>query len=96
MKFLICLAICLCLGCATTPPPPPPVTAIVSACPQPPELARPLLMLRELKPTDAETMTQEQLIDRIIKAYTVSLAQLMSYTKYLEEIIEGYRVNREL
>ena len=69
------------------------VTAIVSACPQPPELARPILAMQDIKPEDLKNLTKQQLVEKLIKNWSVSMLQLMGYVDYLEEIIEGYRVN---
>lgn len=98
MRKVICalLMALFLVGCAHNPPVPPPVTAIVTPCPEPPVLVRPVLALHDLSKEDLANLTRPQLVEKLIKSWSISMAQVMSYVKYLEDIIEGYRVNKEL
>lgn len=76
------LALALILtGCSTLPPTVEVPVAV--PCPAPPQVARPRLTIRNLRPDSPPA--------EVIRAYAESLEAVTGYAEQLETILDGYR-----
>lgn len=94
MRYLSILALVALVGCNTTPPKVIERTVTVEVkvpvatpIPEPKEVARPQLMIFELRSAD------EANPGKVIQYYQASIKQLQGYAVELETIIDGYRNN---
>lgn len=91
-RFLVFL---LLAGCATVPDVCPVIPEVVAPCPIPPEIARPILPISQLKPEILKGMNQDKKQELLIQTGTTSLSILMQYAKDLEIIVNGYKEKKK-
>ncbi len=78
---IVCALLVLVAACATVPKSVDIPVAV--PCPAPPRVARQHLPITDLRPGDSP--------DNVIRAYAVSVEELVGYAEELETILDGYR-----